>query len=140
VNDESAIPEPSPIVEQLRKKDSDTETEDVLALVGYVGRGRGGDVRLYPDIDLQRWMDIPPEDIVGSAPLEADQTGLPPRTVVWVRHETMYAPVFKEDSLQDFANDFAGSWLSTWPLIPQTRYVAAQVLGLVPRIPESPEQ
>ena len=141
MNDDARIPKPTPIVERLLKEGSN-ETEDVTALVGFVGPGRDGDVRLYPDLDFQRWMDIPPEDIVASSPLDADDMGLQGnrRTVVWVKHDAMFAPVFKEDSFLDFQDDFAGSWLSTWPLLPETRYVAAQVLGLVPRLPEMPEQ
>jgi hypothetical protein len=141
VNDDARIPKRSPIVERLLKKGSN-ETEDVTALVGFVGPGNDGDVRLYPDVDFQRWMDIPPAAIVASSPLDDDDIGIQGsrRTVVWVKQETMDAPVFKEDSLLDFQNDFAGSWLSTWPLLPKTRYVAAQVLGLVPRLPEMPEQ
>jgi hypothetical protein len=133
VSDDDRIPPISPIVERLLKNGSN-ETEDVMALVGFVGPGRGGDVRLYPDIDFQRWMDIPPGDIVDSSPLDADHTGLAGRTVVWVRQETMFQPVFKQDSFLDFEADFAGSWMSTWPLIPSTRYVAAQILDLLPRL------
>jgi hypothetical protein len=131
VNDDKPIPKSSPIVEALLKEES-IETEDVMALVGFVGPGRNGDVRLYPDIDFQRWMDIAPDEIVDHSPLTAFNPGRLDRTVVWVRREAMMSPVFKPESLKNFKDDFAGSWMSTWPLIPQTRLLAAQLLNLVP--------
>jgi hypothetical protein len=133
VTDDDRIPPISSIVERLLKNGSN-ETEDVMALVGFVGPGRDGDVRLYPDIDFQRWMDIAPDDIVGSSPLTAFNPGRLDRTVVWVRRDAMMGPVFKPDSLKNFEDDFAGSWMSTWPLIPETRLVAAQILDLVPHL------
>ncbi len=135
-----SVPDPSPIVQSLLKDGSPDETNDVMALLGFVGPGRNGDVRLYPDVDFQRWMDVPPDAIAGHHELDSDDIRLTGRTVVWVQHDWIFEPVFKEDSLIDFQNDFTGSWMSTWPFIPKTRYVAAQVLGLVPRLPESPEQ
>jgi hypothetical protein len=132
VNDDGRIPQPSPIVTRLQQEGLD-ET-DVMALVGFVGEGRGGDVRMYSDIGLQRWMDIPEGAIFASSPIDGDRTGLPGRSVVWVRKETMLEPVFKETSLIDFTADFEGSWMSVWPFIPDTRLLAAQILGLVPRL------
>ena len=54
-----AVPDPSPIVEALLKEGSPDETQDVTPLIGFVGPGRNGDIRLYPDLDFQRWMDVP---------------------------------------------------------------------------------
>lgn len=136
----SHTPPTSPLVEALLKVDEETgerldDTEEVMALVGFVGPGRGDDVRLYPDLDFQRWMDFPPDDIVRSEPLAVDSTGVDGRTVVWIQREKMFEPVFREDALVDFREDFAGSWMSTWPLIPRNRYVAAQMLDLLPYHP-----
>ena len=132
-DDNGRVPPASQAVQALLKEGSN-ETEAVTALVGFVGPGRGDDIRLYPDIDFQRWMDIAPDEIVRSAPLTTFNSGRLERTVVWVKQEALMKPVFKPDSLQDFQDDFAGSWMSTWPLIPETRFVAAQILDLLPRL------
>jgi hypothetical protein len=135
VNGDVSIPPSSEIVTGLLKDDPPDETKEVLALVGYVGPGRNGDVRLYSDIDVQRWMDIPQADIVGHCPLDAISSGKLGRTVVWVRQDSMFEPVFNAQSvLQALQSNFAGSWISTWPLIPGTRMVAAEFLDLLPRL------
>ena len=135
VDSDPRIPPVSPIVELLLREDS-PETKDVMALVGFVGPGRGSDVRLYPDIDLQRWMDIPVEAIVAHKPLEEVNTGRPGRTIVWVHRDAMFEPVFKPAVLTEpeFADLFDSSWISTWPLLPHTRLVAAEMLDLVPHL------
>ena len=80
-------------------------------------------------------MDIPQADIVGHCPLDAISAGKLGRTVVWVRKDSMLEPVFNAQSiLQALQSNFAGSWLSTWPLIPGTRMVAAEFLDLLPRL------
>jgi hypothetical protein len=124
----------SDIVKDLLKEGSPDETQDVTALIGFVGPGRNGDIRLYPDLDFQRWMDIPEKAIAGFSDLDSDAIQLTGRTVVWVQHDWILEPVFKEESLVDFADDFTGSWISTWPLIPQTRLVAAELLDLTPSL------
>jgi hypothetical protein len=133
--DDRRIPPVSPIVELLLREDS-AETKDVMALVGFVGPGRGSDVRLYPDIDLQRWMDIPLEAIVAHRPLDDINSSRRGRTIVWVRRDAMFERVFKQGVLteQAFADLFEGSWISTWPLLPETRLVAAELLDLVPHL------
>jgi hypothetical protein len=131
------------IVERLRKA-NELETEPVIALVGFVGPGqqREGeerrDVRLYPDLEVQRWMDFPQEDIVHSEPLDPAETGRGGRTpvtgrhVVWVDAEKMMEPVFAGETLPRVDQNFAGSAMSTWQFFPATRYVAAQFLDLIP--------
>jgi hypothetical protein len=141
VNGRVTNPPPSPIVTRLISPDSDTETEEVMALVGYVGPGPGSDVtRLYPDLDLQRWMDFPEDDIVDSAPLDGDDVEGGGRTVVWVRQETMFLPVFTQAALRNLEENFAGSEMSVWPFIPATRYVAAQLLDLVAPLSDYEEE
>jgi hypothetical protein len=135
-----SVPEFSPIVKALLKEGSSDETKDVVALIGFVGPGRNGDVRLFPDLEFQRWMDVPTNAIVGHHALDSDDIRLTGRTVVWVKHEWVFEPVFKEDSLVDFADDFTGSWISTWPLIPHDRFVAAQLLDLVPSLTDRSEE
>jgi hypothetical protein len=124
----------SDIVKDLLKEGSSDETQDVTALIGFVGPGRNGDIRLYPDLDFQRWMDIPESAIAGFSALDSDAIQLTGRTVVWVQHDWILEPVFKQESLIDFSDDFTGSWISTWPLIPQTRLVAAELLDLTPSL------
>jgi len=133
VNGRVRQPPRNPIAERLIE-DPDSpgrETVQVMALVGFVGRGRGQDVRLFPDMDFQRYMDFSPDDIIDSAPLD-DGGG---RTVVWVRSDTMFQePLFSDEAAERLAELLQGSSMSTWPFIPATRYVAAQLLDLVPRL------
>jgi hypothetical protein len=86
-------------------------------------------------------MDFHPDDIVDSHPLRPDPDDsrrgrypLDGRHVVWVKQGTMIgAPVFPEDALSQGDFTFVdGKEMSTWPLIPQDRYIAAQLLDLVP--------
>ena len=110
---------------------SDGKVREVIALVGFEGPGEPGNARLYPDIDFQRWMDFPEEDIVARAPLTNFNPGRQGRTVIWVTQESMAREVFRGDPL---ANAFAGSRMSTWNLLPGTRFVAAELLDLVPHL------
>jgi hypothetical protein len=109
----------------------------VLALVGFVGPGNGTDVRLYPDVDFGRWMDIPAADVVSHTALTTFNPGRLQRTVVWVDATTMLAPVF-EQGRPDFTEAFVGSEISTWQLIPSTRLVAAEMLDLLPHLAYDP--
>ena len=76
-------------------------------------------------------MDFPPDAIVDSAPLDDTEGG---RTVVWVRSETMFEPAFSEEAAAVLEGQLLGGLMSTWPFIPGSRYVAAQLLDLVPRL------
>jgi hypothetical protein len=111
--------------------------QEALALVGFVGRGEGTDVRLYPDVDFGRWMDIPAADVVTSTPLTTFNPGRLQRTVVWVDARSMLAPIFNPGA-PNFAGTFAGSEISTWQLIPATRLVAAEMLDLLPHLAYDP--
>ena len=123
----------NPIVERLvEDPNSDRrETVEVMALVGFVGQGRGGEVRMHSDLNFQRYMDFPPDAIIDSAPLDDTEGG---RTVVWVRSETMFEPAFSEEAAAVLEGLLLGGLMSTWPFIPGSRYVAAQLLDLVPRL------
>ena len=134
MNGDPRRPPSSAIIEAL--VDGTGTTKDVTALVGYVGPGRGDDVRLYPDFDGHRWMDVPIDQIAHHAPLEDIGPGPAGRSVVWVQREWLNGPVFREDALVDFADCFVGSWMSTWQLIPASRSVAAEMLDLLPRLTE----
>ena len=117
-------------------EDSGTNTMNVMALVGFVGPGRDDDVRLYPDIDFQRWLDIPRDAIRHHEPLSNFNGSRHGRMVLWVDSATMLEPMFDPDQLTPatFEGAFAGSWMSTWSLVPETRLVAAEMLDLVPHL------
>ena len=135
MSDDPRRPPTSPIIEALLDEQTGN-TKDVMALVGHVGPGRGDDVRLYSDRDGQRWMDIPLDQVAHHVPLEDVEPGPvePGQSVVWVQREWMNGPVFLEVALTDFEEFFAGSWMSTWQMIPDTRMVAAEMLDLLPRL------
>jgi hypothetical protein len=109
----------------------------VLALVGFVGSGNGTDVRLYPDVDFGRWMDIPAADVVSHTALTTFNPGRLQRTVIWVDANTMLAPVFRQGR-PVFTGAFVGSEISTWQLIPSTRLLAAEMLDLLPHLAYDP--
>jgi hypothetical protein len=135
VSERDPNPAPNPLVTRLTKAGSENETEDVVALIGYVGTGQEGHVRLYPELDLNRWLDLPAGDIVDSVPVAGD--ALRDRTVVWVRREAMLAPMFKDTVLDALEAELEGAGMSTWPLVPGSRYVAAELLDLVVPPPRS---
>ena len=129
----SRVPNPTPneIVERLQGPDN--EVEDVVALIGFVGVQRDGHVVLHPDVDYQRWLAIPADDVVDSEDVP-DGGG---RSVVWVKHSAMQQHVFNENVLETLDQQFEHGSMSTWPLIPDTLYVAAGMLDLLPRDPET---
>jgi hypothetical protein len=136
VNSDPRRPPNSDIIERLRD-DETGQPMEVTALVGFIGSGRGGAVRVYPDEEGQRWMDVPLERVVSYASFGEVDARRPGRTVVWVDREWMRDPVFREDALTDFSAFFAeeDSWISTWQLIPASRLVAADMLGLLADLP-----
>jgi hypothetical protein len=103
-----------------------------MALVGFAGPGGDGVVRLYPDINYQRWLDVPRAQIVAHTPLTTFNPGRPQRTVLWVDSDWMLAPVFQDtavDALDAQLVDAHG--MSVGPLLPGSRFVAAQLLDLI---------
>ncbi len=129
------IPNPSddPIVGRLRKPDS-PDVEDAISLVGYVGPGANGAIRVYDGRDLARWLEVPA--ILDSQPLTPGDELSP--SVVWVERRTMLEPLFEsppgeDDGRIDAATEALGDVpFSTWNLIPETRYISARMLGLIP--------
>jgi hypothetical protein len=136
VSSDPRRPPDSNILERFRDERTG-QPQEVTALVGFVGPGRGDAVRIYPDEEGQRWMDVPLEHVVGHAPFADIDTTQPGRTVVWVERDWMRGAVFREDALTDFAEFFDedDSWISTWQLIPDSRLVAADMLGLLADLP-----
>jgi hypothetical protein len=128
-------PDPHPIVTRLIKEGSEDEIEDVVPLIGYLGPIVGpSDARhrhIYPELGYQRWLDLPMDKIVDTAPYDSDG-----RMVVWVERAAMRAPMFDpqvelEPLLAQHFKDFG---MSTWPLLPDSRYEAAEMLDLLVRV------
>ncbi len=129
------IPDPpdDPIVDRLRKPDS-PDVEDAISLIGYVGPGADGAIRIYDGRDLQRFLEVPA--VLDSQRLYPDDELSP--SVVWVDRATMLEPIFvsaegEDDGRIDAATQALGDVpFSTWNLIPETRYISARMLGLIP--------
>jgi hypothetical protein len=130
----NTVSDPDPIIERLRKPGDAVETEDVIALVGFVGPGRNGTVRIHPDYAARRYLEVP--EIVDREPLEPGNELSPSR--IWVDRLTMLEPIFEnpdgenDGRLTDVANVLADAPFSVWNLIPETRLVAASMLDLIP--------
>jgi hypothetical protein len=124
-------PDPDPLVTRLTR--TGNETEDMVALVGYIGPLQGGFRRIYADHHLQRWLEIPDGKIVDSVRIDTDDE-LGGRTVIWVRRDAMTTEVFHAGVLEAMESYFAEEHggMSTWPLVPDNRLVAADLLGLLP--------
>jgi hypothetical protein len=127
-------PSPDPIVDRLGDPANQPDTEDVLALNGFIGPGAAGGFRIHPDRDLQRWLEV--SAIVDSQPVNpGDELS---RSVVWVDRRIMLEEIFEESpGVSDGRLGAAREALenppfSTWNLIPETRLAAAELLGLLP--------
>jgi hypothetical protein len=124
--------DPDPIIDELRT--DDVEVEDVISLVGFVGPGRDGSVRIRPDYSGQRFLELP--SIVHRQLLEPRNPLS--RSRIWVDRMTMLEPIFENQDgqndgrLPEVANLLAGAPFSVWNLIPETRLVAASMLDLIP--------
>jgi hypothetical protein len=121
-------PEPDPLVALL-------DSFDVVSLVGYVGEGRTPSgysqpsLRIHPDRNLQRWLEIPRDKVIHSQQIDSEDTLT--RSIVWVDHSTMVEPILSEEDVDAVAAALEPAPLSTWNLIPNTRLVAANLLGLI---------
>jgi hypothetical protein len=142
VSDRERFPDPDPVVARLRE--GPTDAEDVLALVGFVGPGRmppGEDegappdderrsLRMHADTDLQRWLEIPRDAVVHSQQVEPGEDLT--RSIVWVKRPEMNEPILSDDQADALDRALDPAPLSGWNLIPETRLVAASMLGLLP--------
>jgi hypothetical protein len=119
----------------LREATDPASTKDVMALVGFAGPGNDGCFRLYPDVNYQRWLEIPDSEVEFDAPLTDFNPGRPSRRIVWVKSKWLLAPMFDVALSDEIEGYFtANSRMSTWPLVPGSRLVAAEVLDLVPHL------
>jgi hypothetical protein len=121
-------PEPDPLVESL-------EGEDVVSLIGFFDSGRtpeGEDeptVRMHSDQDMQRWLEIPHDAVVHREQIDLGDGFI--RSKVWVQREVMVEPMVSDDAFTEILAALEQAPLSTWNLIPETRLVAADLLGLI---------
>src|SRR5436853_69481 len=72
--------QPDPIVEALRQISA---PPNATVLVGYVGEQVGDAVRIYLDLTLRQFVDIPVSQIVGNFRLPNNQG-----TILWVEYGT----------------------------------------------------
>jgi hypothetical protein len=134
VNSRISNPPDDPIVGRLRKPNS-RAVEDVISLVGYVGPGeQEGRVRIFANRDLVNWIEVP--EIIDSQPVTPGDELSP--SVVFVAREMMLKPIFETEAGEDDGRldavtaAFGDVPFSTWNLIPETRYIAARLLGMIP--------
>jgi hypothetical protein len=125
------------VPEALRKEptaEDPARTAEVMALVGFAGPA-GERVRLYSDVNYQRWLDVPQDQIVASKPLAEFNPGRPTRTILWVNSEWMFEEVFNETAAATLNGELVDpGGMSTGQLIPGSRFLAAQLLDLVPHL------
>jgi hypothetical protein len=116
----------------------DVMAEQAIALIGFVGEGERGHVRIGTTRDLQAWLDIPEGDIVSSEPVDPDDPG--GRAVVRVTRERMDQPVFNDQVDEELEKEFVDGGMSVWALLPESLYVAAGILELTVWPPGAAQQ
>ena len=107
------------------------EAEDVVALRGFLDDDRGGKRRLFADADLQKYMEFESDEVVDAEELPQESGDPGPRSVLWVKGETLREALFNEDEGSAIASQFTERGLSGWQFLPETRFVAAGMLGLL---------
>ena len=131
--------DPDPMPDRLRQPEN-IETEDTIALIGFVRPGElppeGEDpeqrraLRISPDSEGQRWLDIPIDAVVDRQQIEPGNELT--RSVVWANKPVLMQEMFSEQQGGQIAEALSGAPLSTWNLLPETRLVAAYLLNLIP--------
>ena len=121
-------PDPHPVLDRLTKPDSGGETEDVISILGYVGpRLEDGPLRLFADQEGQRYLEIPFEDFVDAEPVAGDE-----RMRIYVKRQVMVEDAFEEDVLDALEAKLLGPPMSLWQFLPENRFTAAGMLGMLP--------
>jgi hypothetical protein len=127
-------PDPDPLVGDLLDPGNEPDAEDVVVLIGFLGPGRqAGSYRIHADRGLQRWLEVP--GLIHSRRIDAEDELS--RSVVWVDRQMMLEPIFENEQgendgrLGAVAESLEDAPFSSWNLIPETRLVAAGLLGLI---------
>jgi hypothetical protein len=97
-----------------------------VVLTGYVDDPGGDTLRIRPNRDDERWLEIPTASVIS---IEGAENGL---KRVEVEGEIMFEDIFDEDVVRSVEEALAGAPISTWNLIPEDRITAAGLLELVP--------
>jgi hypothetical protein len=97
-----------------------------VVLTGYVDDPDGDPLRISPDRDDERWLEVPKDDVIS---IKAAPNRL---SSVEVKGEIMFKDIFDEKVVRRVEEALAGAPISTWNLIPEDRITAAGLLDLVP--------
>jgi hypothetical protein len=117
--------DPDPIPAALVTEPPDAP--DVEALVGFVGTGREGHVRLYADAALTVWMEIPVGDIRHRYRIPEERDCCGGRSIIWVTGERMRTELNPEPAEQ-LQREFLVGPISAGLLVPGTLLEAAERL------------
>jgi hypothetical protein len=107
------------------------EGADVVALCGFLDDERDGKRRLFADADLQKYMEFTSDEVVDAEPLQPERGDPGPRAVVWVKGDVLRAPLFSDEELEPIERAFTDRGVSGWQFLPETRFIAAGMLGLL---------
>jgi hypothetical protein len=107
------------------------EGEDVVALRGFLDDERSGKRRLFADTDLQQYMEFEADEVVDAEQLPAETGDPGPRTVLWVKGDALRTALFTEDEGTAIAAEFTARGVSGWQFLPETRFIAAGMLGML---------
>jgi hypothetical protein len=134
VSERNRNPDPHPVLDRLKRPESENETEDVISIVGFVGpRPENGPLRLFADEEGQSYLEIPFEDFVDAEEIPGDD-----RMRIYVKRQLMVANTFGDPGvqqaqvLQALHNSVLGPPMSLWQFLPQNRLTAAEMLGMLP--------
>jgi hypothetical protein len=95
-----------------------------VVLTGYVDDPDGDPLRISPDRDDERWLEVPKASVISIEPAN----GL---SSVEVEREIMTEDIFDEEKVGRVQEVLADAPISTWNLIPEDRITAAGLLELV---------
>ena len=129
MSERNRTPNVHPVLARLNVPETDLETEDVVAIMGFVGpRDPEGPLRLFADKDGQRFLEIPFDDFVDAEEIPGDE-----RMLIYVKRELMVQDLFDVEAvLQALEQEMDGPPLSLWAFIPENRLTAAEGLGMLP--------
>jgi hypothetical protein len=117
--------EPDELVAALRPPESLAGAPDLVVLTGYFGTGPGDTVRIYADVAMRRYIELPASAVKFRKRIDqTDEFGA--RSHVWVDADVLRTPiVHSEDVITHFADKGLGGQL------PRDLLQAAQDITLV---------